>query len=85
MNSDPTTCVEYSKKCFKEFLNNSLYNEQIRKLLTLLVYKNNLDKSPYPEFKVDVLWNKVINMFINDCCNILSKYLLSLYLFRASL
>jgi len=75
MNSDSTTCVEYSKKHFKDFLSNPAYNEQIRKLLTLLVYKNNLDKSPYPEFKVDLLWTKVMNLFISDCCNILSKNL----------
>lgn len=72
MNSDSVTCVEYSKKYFKEFLSNPIYNEQIRKLLTLLVYKNNLSQSPYPEFKVDTLWIRITNLFINDCCNILS-------------
>ena len=71
MTNDANTCVNFIKQNFKVFLPNPACNEQIGKLATLLVYKNILDKSPYPDLKVDILWCKVINLFINDCCNIL--------------
>ena len=75
MSSPALKCVEYSKKHFKEFLDTPSYIEQIRKLLTLLIYKDDLDKSPYPEFKVDTLWVKIINLFISECCSILRRIL----------
>jgi len=41
--------------------------------MTLLIFKGNMNDCPYSEFDEEVLWNRVTNMFINDCCTILSK------------
>ena len=67
-------CVEYSKKYFQEYISDPKYFEQISKIMTLLIFKGNMNNCPYSEFDEDVLWNKVTNMFINDCCKILGNY-----------
>jgi hypothetical protein len=42
--------------------------------MMLLIFKGNIQSCPYPDFNnEDTMWNKVTNMFINDCCTILSK------------
>jgi hypothetical protein len=66
--------VEYSKKHFKEYINDKKYFDQISKIMTLLIFKGNMNECPYSEFDETILWNKVTNMFINDCCTILSKF-----------
>lgn len=49
-------------------------------MMTLLIFKGNVQSCPYNEFSEDSLWLKVTNMFINDCCSILSKFTLTLEL-----
>lgn len=66
-------CVEYSKKMFSDFINHPKYFEQISKIMTLLIFRGNMQNCPYSEFNEDALWSKVTNMFINDCCTILSN------------
>jgi hypothetical protein len=41
--------------------------------MTLLIFKGNMHNCPYNEFDEEILWNKIINLFINDCCTILSN------------
>ena len=66
-------CVSYSKKNFKPFLENPLYYDEISKLMTHLLFRNNpISKCPYKKINMDDLWNKVSSMFISDCCTILT-------------
>jgi hypothetical protein len=71
-------CVEYSKKYFQDFINEKKYFDQISKIMTLLIFKGNMQNCPYNEFNEENLWNKITNQFINDCCNILSSSFLNL-------
>jgi hypothetical protein len=73
-----SSCVEYSKKFFQDYINDQKYFDQISKLLTLLIFKGNMKSCPYTEFDEEILWNKITNMFINDCCTILGN--LSLFI-----
>jgi hypothetical protein len=41
--------------------------------MTLLIFKGNMNLCPYSEFEEDVMWNKVTNMFVSDCCTILGN------------
>lgn len=67
-------CVTFAKKEFKPFLKNQECYEEISKLMTALIFKDNpLNKNPYKDMDVEALWIKVTSMFINDCCTILSK------------
>ena len=66
-------CVEFSKKEFQPYLNNPIYYDEISKLMTLLLFKNNsISKSPYQNYDVNDLWSKVSTLFINDCCTIIN-------------
>jgi hypothetical protein len=67
-------CVEYSKKFFQGFISEQKYFEQISKIMTLLIFKGNMENCPYTEFNEDYLWTKITNMFISNCCTILSKF-----------
>lgn len=73
-------CVAFARKHFKEFIeknNNQNHLEEIKKMMTLLAFSS-IENSPYKEYKEDSLWLKIINMFISDCCCILSKYFLNI-------
>lgn len=66
-------CVIYCKKEFQQYLTNHNYYDEISKLMTLLIFRNNpISKCPYKEYEVNDLWNKVSTLFINDCCTILN-------------
>ncbi len=41
----------------------------------MLIFKNNIQNCPYTEFNEEHLWVKVKNLFISNCCTILSNFL----------
>ena len=72
--SSPQESVEYSRESFKDYVNDKKYIDSVSKMMTYLMFKEKMLTSPYTDLNEDYLWNKVTNMFINDCCTILSMY-----------
>lgn len=67
-------CVDYSKKIFKSYINDPKYFDQISKLMTLLIFKDNISNSPYNEYNEEMLWKQILTNFVNDCCSLLCNY-----------
>jgi hypothetical protein len=65
-------CVEFCKRYFQSFMGEKKYLDRVSRVMTLLMFHNNMENCPYTEFEEDVLWEKIRKDFMNDCCTILS-------------
>ena len=76
MINDPTKTnseiINFAKQNFKKFMNkNETFNE-ISKLMTLIIFRNNkVSKNPYREYDINDLWKKITTLFTNNCCTYL--------------
>jgi len=71
-NKSNSEIINFAKLNFKKFMNkNETFNE-ISKLMTLIIFRNNkVSKNPYREYDINDLWKKITTLFTNNCCTYL--------------
>jgi len=71
-NKTNSEIINFAKLNFKKFMNkNETFNE-ISKLMTLIIFRNNkVSKNPYREYDINDLWKKITTLFTNNCCTYL--------------
>jgi hypothetical protein len=71
-NKTNSEIINFAKQNFKKFMNkNETFNE-ISKLMTLIIFRNNkISKNPYREYDINDLWKKITTLFTNNCCTYL--------------